>query len=96
MVIGIRMDEYREISGVWIGGTENSTYWIGVLNEIWNCGIKVIFIVSVDRLTGFTDAINPFIIMMTFSARSGLTEFEENCIRKLLVTGKLELYSRGS
>ncbi len=44
--------------GKWIGGNESAKYWLGVLNEIKNRGTEGIFIVSVDGLTGFTDAIH--------------------------------------
>lgn len=42
---------------MWIGENESAKYWLGVLNEIMNRGVKDIMIVSVDGLTGFVDAI---------------------------------------
>ncbi len=43
---------------MWIGGNESAKYWLGVLNEIKNRGVKDILIVSVDGLSGFGDAIH--------------------------------------
>lgn len=58
VAIGTRLDGHREVLGLWIGGNESAKYWIGVLNEIRNRGTEDIFIISVDGLTGFVDAIN--------------------------------------
>ena len=56
--IGTKLDGRREVLGLWIGGNESAKYWIGVLNEIRNRGTEDIFIISVDGLTGFADAIS--------------------------------------
>lgn len=58
IAIGIKLDGTKEVMGMWIGGNESAKYWLGVLNEIKNRGTEDIFIVSVDGLTGFTDAIH--------------------------------------
>lgn len=58
VAIGTRLDDHREVLGLWIGGNESAKYWIGVLNEIRNRGTEDIFIISVDGLTGFADAIS--------------------------------------
>ena len=58
IAIGTRLDGRKEVLGLWIGGNESAKYWIGVLNEIRNRGTEDIFIISVDGLTGFADAIN--------------------------------------
>lgn len=54
---------YDEVNHRWIGyqvmwicGNESAKYWLGVLNENKNRGVKDIMIVSVDGLTGFGDA----------------------------------------
>ena len=58
VAIGIRLNGRKEVLGMWIGGNESAKYWLGVLNEIKNRGVEDIMIVSVDGLTGFSDAIN--------------------------------------
>lgn len=57
VAIGVKLNGLREVLGMWIGGNENSKYWLGILNEIKNRGVEDIMIVSVDGLTGFGDAI---------------------------------------
>ena len=42
---------------MWIGDNESAKYWLSVLNEIKNRGVEAIFIVSVDGLSRFGDAI---------------------------------------
>ena len=58
VAIGTRLDGHREVLGLWVGGNESAKYWVGVLNEIRNRGTEDIFIISVDGLTGFADAIS--------------------------------------
>lgn len=58
IAIGIKLDGKKEVLGMWIGGNESAKYWLGVLNEIKNRGVKDILIVSVDGLSGFGDAIH--------------------------------------
>ena len=48
--IGIKLNGKKEVLGMWIGGNESAKYWLGVLNEIKNCGVEDIMIVSVDSL----------------------------------------------
>ncbi|WP_407947359.1 IS256 family transposase [Pectinatus haikarae] len=57
VAIGTRLDASVRFLGLWIGGNESAKYWIGILNEIRNRGTEDIFIISVDRLAGFADAI---------------------------------------
>lgn len=58
IAIGIKLDGTKEVMGMWVGGNESAKYWLGVMNEIRNRGVKDIMIVSVDGLTGFGDAIH--------------------------------------
>lgn len=58
IAIGIKLDGKKEVLGMWIGGNESAKYWLGVLNEIKNRGVKDILIISVDGLSGFGDAIH--------------------------------------
>jgi putative transposase len=58
IAIGIRLDGTKEVIGMWVGGNESAKYWLGILNEIKNRGTEDILIISVDGLTGFSDAIH--------------------------------------
>lgn len=55
---GTDLEGKKDVLGLWVGATESSKYWMGVLNGLKNRGISDILIVSVDGLTGFTEAIS--------------------------------------
>ena len=57
IAIGINLDGLKEVLGMWIAKTEGSKFWLSVLTELKNRGLKDIFIASVDGLKGFPDAI---------------------------------------
>jgi len=57
LAIGINMDGIKEVLGMWIAKTEGAKFWLSVLTELKNRGLKDIFIASVDGLKGFPDAI---------------------------------------
>ena len=57
VVLGITMDGYKEILGIWVGGNESSKFWLSVLNELKSRGIKDVYLFCVDGLTGFPEAI---------------------------------------
>lgn len=57
IAIGINLEGIKEVLGIWIGQNETSKYWLNVLTEIKNRGVKYILIASVDGLPGFVDAI---------------------------------------
>lgn len=57
IVIGVNVDGIKDVLGIWVGENETSKYWLVVLNELKNRGVKDILIASVDGLTGFKEAI---------------------------------------
>ena len=57
VVLGINLDGYKEILGIWIGENESSKFWLGVLNELKSRGVKEVYLFCVDGLTGFREAI---------------------------------------
>lgn len=57
VVLGINMDGYKEILGIWIGENESSKFWLSVLNELKSRGVKDIYLFCVDGLNGFREAI---------------------------------------
>ena len=58
IVLGINSEGYKEVLGIYIGENESSKYWLGVLNELKERGIKDILIMCSDNLTGIKEAIN--------------------------------------
>jgi putative transposase len=57
MVIGVDLDGNKDVLGIWIGESESSKFWLSVLNELKNRGVRDILIASVDNLAGFSEAI---------------------------------------
>lgn len=58
IVLGINSEGYKSVLGVYIGENESSKYWLGVLNDLKERGIKDILIMCSDNLTGIKEAIN--------------------------------------
>ena len=58
IVLGIDSEGFKEILGIWIGENESAKYWLGVLNELKQRGVKDILILCSDNLTGIKEAIN--------------------------------------
>jgi len=57
VVLGINNDGYKEVLGIWIGQAESSKFWLSVLNELRNRGIRDVKVFCVDGLNGFKEAI---------------------------------------
>jgi putative transposase len=57
IALGINQYGLKEVLGIWISEGEGAKFWMGVLSEIKNRGVEDIFIVCVDGLKGFPDAI---------------------------------------
>lgn len=55
--IGTDLEGKKDVLGIWIGATESAKYWLSVLNGLKNRGVNDILIVSLDGLTGFSEAI---------------------------------------
>jgi putative transposase len=57
VAIGIDLEGRKEVLGLWTSGNEGAKFWLGVLTELRNRGVKDILIVCVDGLKGFPQAI---------------------------------------
>ena len=57
-VIGIDLEGNKDVLGLWIAETESAKYWLSVLTEIRNRGVKDILIITSDDLPGIRDAIS--------------------------------------
>lgn len=57
IAIGTDLEGKKDVLGLWVGATESSKYWLGVLNGLKNRGVQDILIISVDGLAGFSEAI---------------------------------------
>lgn len=57
VVLGVNMDGEKEVLGIWVGANESSKFWLSVLNDLKNRGVKDVLIFCVDGLNGFKEAI---------------------------------------
>jgi putative transposase len=57
VAIGVNLQGRKELLGLWLGQTEGAKFWLSCLNDLKERGVQDIFIVCVDGLTGFPEAI---------------------------------------
>ena len=57
-VLGLNLEGKKEILGLYLSETEGARFWLSVLTDLNNRGLKDILIASVDGLKGFPEAIN--------------------------------------
>src|SRR5690606_35194788 len=58
LALGVNLEGHKELLGLWMSENEGASFWLGVLTELQNRGVKDILIACVDGLKGFPDAIN--------------------------------------
>ena len=57
-VLGVKLDGKKEVLGLYLNESEGAKFWLQVLTDLQNRGVKDILIASVDGLKGFPEAIN--------------------------------------
>lgn len=57
VILGINCEGRKEVLSIQVGENESSKYWLSVLNELRNRGVKDILILCADGLTGIKEAI---------------------------------------
>lgn len=57
LAIGVNMSGLKEVLGMWTSETEGAKFWMSVVTELNNRGVKDIFVACVDGLKGFPEAI---------------------------------------
>jgi len=57
LVLAVNLEGQKELLGMWIAQTEGAKFWLSVLTELQNRGVKDFFIACVDGLTGLPEAI---------------------------------------
>jgi len=57
IIIGVTISGIKDVLGIWVGENESAKYWLSVLTDLKNRGVKDIFIAAIDGLTGFREAI---------------------------------------
>ena len=56
-VFAVNLEGERDVLGLFIGQSEGARYWVRVLENIRDRGVKDVFFFCVDGLNGFSEAI---------------------------------------
>jgi putative transposase len=57
VAIGISLEGYKDVLGLWLEKTEGAKFWLSILTELKHRGVKDVLIACVDGLKGFPEAI---------------------------------------
>jgi putative transposase len=57
VALGLTEEGQKEVLGLWSSANEGAKFWLGVLTEIKNRGVRDVYIVCTDGLKGFPEAI---------------------------------------
>jgi putative transposase len=57
VALGINLEGRKEVLGLWTSANEGSKFWLHVLTELRSRGVRDIYLVCVDGLKGFPQAI---------------------------------------
>src|SRR4051794_30324427 len=57
VALGVDMDGRKDVLGLWTSSNEGAKFWLSVLTEIRNRGVRDVLIACVDGLKGFPQAI---------------------------------------
>ena len=57
IVLGVTVEGYKDILSITVGANETSKFWLGMLNDLKNRGVKDVLFFCVDGLPGFKEAI---------------------------------------
>ena len=58
VIMGVTVDGYKDILSITVGANETSKFWLGMLNDLKNRGLKDVLFFCVDGLAGFKEAIH--------------------------------------
>ena len=57
VAIGVDLEGRKDVLGLWTSSNEGAKFWLGVLTELKNRGVKDVLIACVDGLKGFPQAV---------------------------------------
>ena len=77
-VLGINKEVHKELLGMYISKSEGANFWLEVLSDLQNRGVRDILICCIDGLRGFPDAIQ--------------SVFPETSVQLCIVPSNTQLY----
>jgi transposase-like protein len=58
VILAVNLTGHKEVLSIHIGENESAKYWLGVLNELKNRGVKDVLVICADGLSGMKEAVN--------------------------------------
>jgi putative transposase len=58
IVMGVDLQGRKDILGIWIARNESSRFWLSVLTELRNRGVRDVYVACMDGLPGLPEAVN--------------------------------------
>ena len=57
LALAVNLEGHKELLGLWIGESEGAKFWLSILTELQNRGMRDCFVACVDGLAGFPEAL---------------------------------------
>ena len=57
VILAVTLTGHKEVLSIHIGENESAKYWLGVINELKNRGVKDILVICADGLSGMKEAV---------------------------------------
>ncbi|EKC76166.1 transposase, Mutator family, partial [human gut metagenome] len=73
VILGINTEGKKEVLTISVGDNESAKYWLSVMNELKNRGVKDVLIICADGLTGIKEAIAAAFPKTEYQRCNGLT-----------------------
>jgi putative transposase len=58
VALGVNLEGKKELLGLWLGENEGAKFWLSCLTDLKNRGLDDIFVVCIDGLSGFAEAVH--------------------------------------
>ena len=58
VALGVNLEGRKELLGLWLSENEGAKFWLSCLTDLKNRGLRDIFVVCIDGLSGFAEAVH--------------------------------------
>ncbi len=58
VALGVNLEGKKELLGLWLSENEGAKFWLACLTDLKNRGLNDIFVVCIDGLSGFAEAVH--------------------------------------
>ena len=64
LCVGLKQNGLKEVLGMWVGKSESSSFWMGVLTDLKARGVQDILITCTDNLNGLPTPYVPYFLSL--------------------------------